>query len=83
MEDAAKIADGLTTQIFSVECTLEQFRAFSRAALAAGQTLEDWAIANLTEDAREYFKRASARAETPPALKVAAPDHPYPNEETA
>jgi hypothetical protein len=34
----------LANQIFSLEVSLEDFRRYSRAALAAGLTLEDWAI---------------------------------------
>lgn len=44
-------------QIFSLEVSLEDFRRYSRAALAAGLTLEDWAI--------EECNRASLRNQSP------------------
>lgn len=39
-------------QIFSLEVKLEDFRRYSRAALAAGLTLEDWAIVECNRAAK-------------------------------
>lgn len=39
----AKLQD-IANQVFSLEVSLEDFRAFSKSALAAGMTLEDWSI---------------------------------------
>ncbi len=39
----AKLQD-IANQVFSLEVSLEDFRAFSKSALAAGMTLEDWTI---------------------------------------
>lgn len=52
-------------QLFSVEIDLETFRAYSAAALAAGLTLEQWAIAQLDAAAAEY-RAAKNAAESAP-----------------
>lgn len=39
-------------QVFSLEVSLDDFRRFSRAALAAGLTLEEWAIEECDKAAR-------------------------------
>lgn len=43
-------------QIFSLEVDLETFRQYSRAALAAGLTLEDWAITECDKAAAAWQK---------------------------
>jgi hypothetical protein len=78
-------------QIFSVEVDLPTFRAYSAAALASDQTLEQWAI-------HELNAAAEAAAQTPGApnithfsesstvksnsLKVAEPPRPYRTDRT-
>lgn len=59
MDDSEKMAEGISTNIFSVECTLDQFRRFSRAALEDGMILEDWALQILDEEARAHFAKES------------------------
>ena len=77
MDDTAKIADGLRSQVFSVECSLEQFRQFSRAALEAGQTLEEWSVSVLESEARDYFASQRRKGLVPAsisALPAGAPE---------
>lgn len=59
IDDSEKIAEGITTNVFSVECTLDQFRRFSRAALSDGLILEDWALRILDAEAANYFNLSS------------------------
>jgi len=72
IDDSEKIADGITTNVFSVECTLDQFRRFSRAALADGLILEDWALRVLDEEATSYFSHAPIES-----MMVASDETPY------
>jgi len=72
IDDSEKIADGITTNVFSVECTLDQFRRFSRAALADGLILEDWALRVLDEEATSYFSHAPIES-----MMVASHETPY------
>lgn len=53
-----------------VRPTPEEFRAWNRAALDAGQLIEDWVIQGLNELAEESM-------EEPPQLKVAEDETPY------
>ncbi len=60
IDDSEKVAEGINTNIFSVECSLDQFRRFSRAALSDGLILEDWALRLLDREATEYFASAKS-----------------------
>lgn len=59
--DSEKIAEGISTNVFSVECSLEQFRMFSRAALYDGMILEDWALSLLDDAAKAHFAKAAEK----------------------
>lgn len=72
IDDSEKIAEGITTNVFSVECTLDQFRRFSRAALSDGLILEDWALKILNEESLSYFNQHESES-----LRVAADETPY------
>jgi transcriptional regulator with XRE-family HTH domain len=62
IDDSEKIAEGISTNVFSVECTLDQFRRFSRAALSDGLILEDWALKILHEESLSYFNQTQTEA---------------------
>lgn len=66
---------------FILEPTREQFRAWGKAALAAGQLIDDWAAASLDEAAAEDEARQTGSSETLnpvyQTLKVAEPLDEY------
>lgn len=72
-----------TNQIFSLEVDLPRFRAYSAAALANDQTLEQWAIAELNaaaEAAMPAMQESQATiAGTPVRLIEGAKTPPPPN----
>lgn len=66
-----------------LEPTRDQFRAWGKAALSAGQLIDDWAAASLDEAAAEdeADQTGSSNAPNPvyQTLKVVEPVHPYDN----
>lgn len=66
-----------TAQVFSLEVDLPTFRAYGKAALHAGKTLEDWAVSELNEAAEAYHAAKARIASSPlPLAAVLAEDSP-------